>query len=70
MERTGHPALRDRNVRLALAHATDKQNIIDVILLGLGAPGLWWGLTAGLTGTAVVLIARFVWLTARPIARA
>jgi len=37
---TGHPALRDRNVRLALAHATDKQNLIDVILLGLGKPGL------------------------------
>lgn len=37
---TGHPALRDRNVRLALAHATDKQKIIDVVLLGLGDPGL------------------------------
>lgn len=37
---SGHPALHDRNVRLALAHATDKQNIIDVVLLGLGAPGL------------------------------
>ncbi|HUM67774.1 MAG TPA: ABC transporter substrate-binding protein [Chloroflexota bacterium] len=37
---SGHPALLDRNVRLALAHATDKQNIIDVVLLGLGAPGL------------------------------
>lgn len=37
---SGHPALRDRNVRLAMAHATDKQNIIDVLLLGLGAPGL------------------------------
>jgi peptide/nickel transport system substrate-binding protein len=36
---TGHPALQDRNVRLALAHATDKQKIIDVILLGLGTPG-------------------------------
>ncbi len=36
---TGHPALRDRNVRLALAHATDKQKIIDVVLLGLGTPG-------------------------------
>jgi len=36
---TGHPALRDRNVRLALAHATDKQKIIDVALLGLGTPG-------------------------------
>ncbi|HNB52314.1 MAG TPA: ABC transporter substrate-binding protein [Anaerolineales bacterium] len=37
---TGHPALRDRNVRLALAHATDKQKLIDVVLLGLGDPGL------------------------------
>jgi peptide/nickel transport system substrate-binding protein len=37
---TGHPALLDRDVRLALAHATDKQQIIDVVLLGLGAPGL------------------------------
>ncbi|HRW50330.1 MAG TPA: ABC transporter substrate-binding protein [Caldilinea sp.] len=37
---TGHPALLDRNVRLALAHATDKQQIIDVVLLGLGNPGL------------------------------
>jgi peptide/nickel transport system substrate-binding protein len=36
---SGHPALRDRNVRLALAHATDKQKLIDVILLGLGTPG-------------------------------
>lgn len=37
---TGHPALRDRNVRLAMSHATDKQKLIDVVLLGLGAPGL------------------------------
>lgn len=37
---TGHPALQDRQVRLALAHATDKQKLIDVILLGLGDPGL------------------------------
>ncbi|MCL4868719.1 MAG: ABC transporter substrate-binding protein [Anaerolineae bacterium] len=37
---TGHPALLDRTVRLALSHATDKQQIIDVVLLGLGAPGL------------------------------
>ena len=36
---TGHPALLDRNVRLAMAHATDKQKIIDVVLLGLGTPG-------------------------------
>jgi peptide/nickel transport system substrate-binding protein len=37
---TGHPALRDRNVRLALAHATDKQKLIDIVLLGYGSPGL------------------------------
>jgi len=37
---TGHPALQDRNFRLALAHATNKQQLIDVILLGLGTPGL------------------------------
>ncbi|MEO8358222.1 MAG: ABC transporter substrate-binding protein [Chloroflexota bacterium] len=36
---SGHPALQDRNVRLALAHATNKQQIIDVVLLGLGTPG-------------------------------
>jgi peptide/nickel transport system substrate-binding protein len=37
---SGHPALRDLTVRTALAHATDKQKIIDVVLLGLGTPGL------------------------------
>ena len=37
---TGHPALRDKQVRLALAHATDKQKIIDVVLLGLAKPGI------------------------------
>jgi len=37
---TGHPALRDKQVRVALAHATDKKKIIDVILLGLGDPGI------------------------------
>ncbi|MBN2147456.1 MAG: ABC transporter substrate-binding protein [Anaerolineales bacterium] len=37
---SGHPALLDRNVRLALAHATDKKKLIDVLLLGMGEPGL------------------------------
>ncbi|MCB0046778.1 MAG: ABC transporter substrate-binding protein [Caldilineaceae bacterium] len=37
---SGHPALQDRTVRQALAHATDKQQIIDVVLLGFGTPGL------------------------------
>jgi peptide/nickel transport system substrate-binding protein len=37
---SGHPALQDRTVRVALAHATDKQTLIDVVLLGLGDPGM------------------------------
>jgi peptide/nickel transport system substrate-binding protein len=37
---SGHPALQDVRVRQALAHATDKQALIDGILLGLGEPGL------------------------------
>ncbi|MEW6029225.1 MAG: ABC transporter substrate-binding protein [Chloroflexota bacterium] len=37
---SGHPALRDRTVRLAMAHATDKQKIIDVVTLGLASPGM------------------------------
>ena len=32
---------------------------------GLGAPGLWWGLSAGLTVTAIYLLARFL-AAARP----
>jgi peptide/nickel transport system substrate-binding protein len=37
---SGHPALRDRTVRQALSYATNKQELIDVVLLGLGTPGL------------------------------
>jgi len=37
--------------------------------LGLGAPGLWFGLTAGLIVIAISLIARFSILTRRTIAR-
>ncbi len=37
---SGHPALRDPIVRRAMAHAIDKQQIIDVALLGLGSPGI------------------------------
>ncbi|MDQ3691915.1 MAG: ABC transporter substrate-binding protein [Chloroflexota bacterium] len=37
---SGHPALKDLAVRQALAHATDKQQIIDVATLGTGSPGL------------------------------
>lgn len=37
---SGHPALRDVRVRRALARATPKREILDVVLLGLGATGL------------------------------
>jgi MATE family multidrug resistance protein len=37
--------------------------------LDLGAPGLWWGLSAGLTAVALALWARFFALVQRPIAR-
>jgi peptide/nickel transport system substrate-binding protein len=37
---TGHPALLDKNVRQAMAQATDKQQLIDVLMLGLATPGL------------------------------
>jgi len=36
----------------------------------LGSPGLWWGLCAGLAIVAIWLAARFLWITAREIARA
>jgi peptide/nickel transport system substrate-binding protein len=39
-ECTGHPALQDVEVRRALAMAMDKQQIIDVALLGLGSQGV------------------------------
>jgi peptide/nickel transport system substrate-binding protein len=34
-----HPALEDPNVRLAVAHAIDKQTLVDRVLVGLGRPG-------------------------------
>ncbi len=37
---TGHPALRDRNVRLAMAYAVNKQRLVDEVLFGLADPGL------------------------------
>jgi peptide/nickel transport system substrate-binding protein len=36
---TGHPALKDVKVRQALAHATDKQQLIEVMRVGLAEPG-------------------------------
>lgn len=35
----GHPALRDRQVRLAIAHAVDTQTLVDRALGGYGTPG-------------------------------
>jgi len=37
---SGHPALRDKQVRLALAYATDKKKLIDLVLMGYGTPGI------------------------------
>lgn len=37
---TGHPALRDKVVRQALSFATNKRELIDVVLLGMGNPGV------------------------------
>jgi MATE family multidrug resistance protein len=37
--------------------------------LGMGAPGLWWGLSAGLTVVAVWLSWRFARVSSRPILR-
>jgi MATE family multidrug resistance protein len=36
---------------------------------GWGAPGLWWGLLVSLATIAILLAARFVFLTRKPIAR-
>jgi peptide/nickel transport system substrate-binding protein len=35
---TGHPALADPAVRLAIAHAINKQDIVDIVLQGLASP--------------------------------
>ena len=37
---SGHPALKDLEVRKALAHATDKQQLLTVATSGTGSPGL------------------------------
>jgi MATE family multidrug resistance protein len=36
---------------------------------GMGAPGLWWGLSAGLTATAIYLVRRFLAGTRVPVPR-
>jgi len=33
--------------------------------VGMGAPGLWWGLSAGLTATAIILVVHFLRTTAQ-----
>jgi MATE family multidrug resistance protein len=38
-------------------------------IAGMGAAGLWWGLSFGLTAVAVGQSIRFARLTSRPIAR-
>jgi MATE family multidrug resistance protein len=38
--------------------------------LALGSPGLWWGLTAGLTIVGLILFSRFILLTRRHVVRA
>jgi len=35
----GHPALKDKQVRLAIAHAVDQKVLVDRVLGGLGSPG-------------------------------
>jgi peptide/nickel transport system substrate-binding protein len=45
---TGNPALLDPGVRQALAHALNKQDIVDVVLQGLGRPG--WSIVAPILG--------------------
>jgi multidrug resistance protein, MATE family len=44
--------------------------MVLAFVAGLGAPGLWWGLTAGLTTVGVINLWMFLRLSARPIARA
>lgn len=36
---TGNPALRDHQVRLAIATAINKKDLVDIVLQGLGEPG-------------------------------
>ncbi len=38
------------------------------VVAKMGATGLWWGLSAGLTATALGLAVRFWWITSRPLA--
>jgi MATE family multidrug resistance protein len=43
-------------------------SLVCAFALGMGAVGLWWGLSAGLTATAVALLIRFRAITGKPIA--
>ena len=37
---SGHPALLDKQVRLAMAHAVDKKKLIDLVMVGYATPGI------------------------------
>jgi peptide/nickel transport system substrate-binding protein len=41
---TGHPALQDPQVRLAIAHAINKQDLVDIVFQGLARPE--WSIVA------------------------
>jgi MATE family multidrug resistance protein len=45
---------------------------LGVVLMheaGLGPPGMWWGLTAGLVSVAILLLFRLRWLARRGVRR-
>lgn len=44
-------------------------SLVLTFVLGWGARGLWWGLSAGLTSVALALLLRFVLLTRNAVAR-
>ena len=62
---TGHPALQEVEVRRALAMAIDKQNIIDVALVGLGSPGVGFVALAWATTSSAPTRTFHLTLTAR-----
>jgi len=45
---TGHPALADPIVRQAIAHAVNKQDLVDIVFQGLAKPG--WSIVAPVLG--------------------
>jgi peptide/nickel transport system substrate-binding protein len=45
---TGHPALADPQVRLAIAYAINKQDLVDIVFQGLAKPG--WSIVSPILG--------------------